>query len=202
MFKLGVYMKNITNNEIRIMLAIFKSPDIAYNANSMSKLIGISPMGALKIMKKLEKENILNPKKLGKAKFYSLNLSRKYVRDYIAFLLQRESEQHSAYARVWINEIKSNVKSAEIAILFGSVLKKGDSANDVDVLLVTNKESFLKLKKEVEKVNLLNIKKLHPIYQSIEDLKRNIKKNDAVALSAIKGIVAFGAEKLVEVFME
>jgi len=52
-------MKGITDNEMRFVLGIFKSPELEYNANSISKLIGISSMGALKIAKRLEKENIL-----------------------------------------------------------------------------------------------------------------------------------------------
>ena len=62
-------MNDITNNEIQILLKIVKSPEIDYNANSIAKEIKITSMGALKILKRLEKENILKSKKIGKA-FY------------------------------------------------------------------------------------------------------------------------------------
>ena len=48
-------MKDITNNEMLFVLSIFKSPEKEYNANNMAKHLGISPMGALKIAKRLEK---------------------------------------------------------------------------------------------------------------------------------------------------
>ncbi|MBI3036864.1 hypothetical protein HYY73_03895, partial [Candidatus Woesearchaeota archaeon] len=57
-------MKDITDNEMHFVLGIFKSPELEYNANSISKLIRISSMGALKIAKRLEKENILISREL------------------------------------------------------------------------------------------------------------------------------------------
>ena len=44
---------------------------------------------------------------------------------------------------------------------------------DIDVLLVTDKKKFAKLKKEIENINIINIKKLHPIYQTKKDLEKN-----------------------------
>ncbi len=188
-------MKNITNNEMLFVLSIFKSPEVEYNASNIAKLIGISPMGALKIARKLENENILTSKELGKARFYQLNINNEYVKQYLIFLLKREAEQAPSYVKVWIKEIKK-IKSADIAILFGSILGKKES-NDIDVLLITTQKEFPKLKKEIDNINLINIKKLHPIYQSEEDLKKNIKKKDKTLLNAIKGIVVFGEEKII-----
>ncbi len=191
-------MKDMTKNEMEFVLAIFKNPDRQYNANSLSKILKISSMGALKIAKKLEKEGLISHKKLGKAKFYSINFVNDYSRDYIVFLLKMEAEHNVPYIKMWVNELKSKIKNADIIILFGSVLKKGNMANDIDVLLVTNEKDFPKLKKEVEKITLLNNKELHPVYQSIKDLENNIKRNDPVILNVIKGVVVLGAEKLIK----
>ena len=192
-------MTSITNNEMRFVLSIIKRPEIEYNANSLAKHMGISAMGALKIAKKLEKENILVSKKLGKAKFYKINFNNDYAKQYIKFLLKRESEQALSYIKVWIKEIRK-IKSADAAILFGSVLRKQKEARDVDVLLITDQKKFKTLKKEIEKINLINIKKLHPVYQTKKDLEENIKKQDKPALSAIKGIIMFGEDIIIESF--
>lgn len=189
-------MEKITNNEMLFVLSIFKSPEIEYNANSIAKHIGISSMGALKIAKRLEKENILISRELGKARFYKLNFNSDYVKQYIKFLLKRESEQAPVYIKRWITELRK-IKGADSAILFGSVLKKHEEAKDIDVLLITDKKTFPKLKKEVNEINLISIKKLHPIYQTGEDLKENIKKHDKPILDAIKGIVVFGEDKII-----
>ena len=191
-------MKDITDNEMHFVLGIFKSPEFEYNANSISKLIGISSMGALKIGKRLEKENILISRELGKAKFFRLNLDSEYVRDYVKFLLKREAEQAHSYVRVWINEIRK-LKSADAAILFGSVLTKYREAGDIDAVLITDEKKFARLKGEVEEVNKINIKRLHPVYQSKADFIKNISKGDKVLLNAIKGIIIFGEDMVIEV---
>ncbi len=195
-------MKNITNNEMKFILTIFKNPKIKYNSNNISKVLGISRMGCLKIAKRLEKEKIITSKQLGKAKFFSLDLNKNYVKDYISFLLKREAEQSTPYLRVWINELRNKITNAEIIILFGSVLKKEKEANDIDVMFVTAQKDCEKLKKEVEKVNLINPKRIHPLYQALKDLKSNINKNDPPILNVIRGIVIRGAETLVEVIKD
>lgn len=190
-------MNNITENEMLFVLSILKHPELDFNANSLSKYINISPMGALKIAKKLEKDNILISKILGKAKFYSINFKSDYVNKYIAFLLNREAEQALPYIKRWIIDIKK-INSAGAAILFGSILLKQEKANDIDVIFITDQKKFSKLKKEIEDINIINKKKIHPLYQTKEDFKKNIKIKDKVLLSAIKGIIVFGEEIIME----
>ena len=189
-------MKDITNNEMLFVLSIFKSPEKDYNASDLARLLGISPMGALKIAKRLEKENILKSKPIGKARIYKLNIENDYVKDYIEFLLKREAEQAPAHIKMWINELRK-IKNADAAVLFGSILRKKE-ASDIDALLITGQKRFSKLKKEVESLNLINIKKLHPMYQSKEDIRVNIKKEGKALLNAIKGIVAFGEDNIID----
>lgn len=190
-------MTELTNNEVAFVLTVFKSPEVEYNANSIAKQIGISSMGALKIAKRLQNENILTTKKMGNAVFYSLNINNEYAIEYLRFLLKKEAEQAPAYIKVWINEIKK-VKNVYAAILFGSVLKKHNDAKDIDVIFITNEKRFPLLKKEVEEINTINIKKIHPVYQTKEDLIKNVKKGDSVILNAIKGIVVIGNDFVIK----
>jgi len=189
-------MEEITNNEMLFILSIFKNPEVDYNANSMAKHLGISSMGSLKIAKRLEKEDIIIPRELGKARFFKLDFKNSYVRQYIGFLLKREAEKASAYVKRWVIELKK-IKCADVVVLFGSILKKQNEANDVDILLITDKKKFPRLKKEIEEINSLNIKKLHPLYQTEDDLRENIKKGDKPILNALKGVVVFGEDKMI-----
>ncbi len=184
-----------SNNEMDFVLLILKSPKIRYNANSIAKQLKISSMGALKIARRLEKENIIVSERLGNAKFYSINFA--YAREYIRFLLKREKEQAQSYIKRWINELKK-IKFAECVILFGSVLKNLKQSKDIDVLLLTNKKNFSNLKKEIKELNMLNVKKIHPIYQTESDLRENIKKEDKIILNAIKGIIVYNEDKFVK----
>ncbi len=190
-------MRNITDNEMLFVLTIFKTPELEYNANSIAHHIGISSMGALKIAKKLEKEDVIISDEKGKAKFFRFNFSNDYARQYLKFLLMREAEGSHHYVKVWISEIKK-IKNADAAIMFGSVLKKHQEAKDIDIMIITNQKRFSKVKAEIDGINKINIKKIHPLYQTKEDFARNIRKKDKVLLNALKGIIVFGEEVIID----
>jgi predicted nucleotidyltransferase len=193
-------MQNITKNEMEAVLIILKSPEVMYNANSLAKVLKITSMGALKILKRLEKESIILGKQIGNAKIYRINTKKDYARKYVTLLLARESMQSSSTIKHWVNELR-NVKSADLIILFGSVMRIHDP-NDIDVLFVTNQQRFKKLEDEVNELNKINVKKIHAIYQSTSDIIENIKKRDKPLLNAIKGIVVRGEEMFLEVYNE
>ena len=185
---------------MNVVLALVKSPEMTYNANSLSKFVGITPMGALKILKRLEQENVIKPKRIGKAITYKINVEDSYTCKYLSLALAREAQYANPRVKRWINEIKK-IKNADITILFGSVLEK-TNPNDIDVLLVTDQKRFARLKQEIKELNEINIKKIHPIYQTYDDIIRNIKKRDKPILNAIKGIVISGEEKFMVVYNE
>ena len=183
-----------------ILTLIAKSPEMDYNANSIAKAVGITPMGALKILKRLEKESILISKKIGRIAIYRINTKEQYTIDYVSLLLSREPLHSRPNIKRWTNEIK-NIKNADIAILYGSLLRN-ENPNDIDVLLITDKERFAILEEEIKKINKVNIKKIHPLYQTFADIVNNIKARDKPLLNAIKGIIVFGQIKFIEVYNE
>ncbi|HIG95787.1 TPA: hypothetical protein HA249_02760 [Candidatus Woesearchaeota archaeon] len=192
-------MKEITKAEMDVVLKLVKSPEVDYNANNLAKVVGITAMGALKILKRLESESILKSKKIGKAIIYRVN-QESYARRYIGLILSRESLYANPLVKRWIGEVKK-IKNADLIILFGSVLEKSNP-NDIDLLLVTDQKRFPKLQEEIKELNKINIKKLHPLYQTYNDLIKNIKKRDKPLLNAIKGIVGRGEEKFLDIYHE
>ncbi|MBI5003202.1 hypothetical protein HZC31_07490 [Candidatus Woesearchaeota archaeon] len=189
---------DITEKEMQFMLLLFKNPEKEYNAHTIAKEITMSAMGALKIAKRLEKEHILTSKQLGKAIFYKLTVNNEYTQQYLTFLLKREAETSHPYIKRWIADIRK-IKSADVALLFGSVLRKHKGANDIDVLFITDQKRFEALKKEIEHINAMNPKKIHPVYQTRKDFTENIVKKDSIVLDALKGIIVCGEETLVKV---
>ena len=81
-------------------------------------------------------------------------------------------------------------------------MTKEDSANDIDVLFILKQNNFNALKRKIEKLNEINEKNIHPIYQTFNDLKQNIIKEDKVILNAIKGLVAFGEDNFISLIKE
>jgi len=193
-------MYEITKSEMEILLTLVKSPEIEYNANNLAKVVNLTPPGSLKILKRLEKESILTSKKVGKAVIYKINLEDQYARNHVLLILTRERLYVAPKIKVWINELKK-IKHTDMIILFGSVLREEDPS-DIDVLFLTTKKKFKKLEEEINKINKLNIKRIHPLYQGFEDIIINIKKRDKPILNAIKGIVVMGEEKFLEVYHE
>mgnify|MGYP001565256308 CR=1 FL=1 len=116
---------------------------------------------------------------------------------FFSFLLKREAEQANPYVKVWVSDIKK-IKSADVAILFGSVLRKHKEARDIDVMLIINPKNYKKVQKEISEIDALNTKKIHPMYQTKEDFIKNLKKEDKPLLSAIKGIVVFGEDMIID----
>lgn len=193
-------MKKITTAEMNAVLTLVKSPEVIYNANNLSKIIRITPMGALKILRRLEQESIVKSKKIGKAITYKVNVEDTYAHRYVSLILVREAQSADPQIKRWITELKK-IKNIEVVVLFGSVLEKQDP-HDIDVLLITDQKRFPKLQQEIKELNEINIKKIHPLYQTYEDIIKNIKKRDKPILNAIKGIVVFGEEKFIEIYNE
>ena len=189
-------MKNITENEMKFIMTILKNPEKELNASNIAKLIEMTSMGALKIARKLEKEGIIYSRQIGKSIIYKLTFNNSYTKQYVKFLLQREAEHSNAYIKRWINELKK-IKNSKLIILFGSILIKHDNAKDVDILVVIDKRNFKKINEEISSINLMNNKKIHPVFQTEEDFRKNIEE-DKVILNAIKGIVVSGEETFIE----
>ncbi|MBT3464339.1 hypothetical protein HOD20_00130 [archaeon] len=192
-------MEDITKNEMKFMLTLLKNPNEQYNANNISTILKISSMGALKIAKRLQKENIFTSKEIGKATFYKLNLESDYVRQYLKFLLKREAEQASPYVKRWKTEVEKKLESISIVvILFGSILTKQKGANDIDLLIIIDKKKYNQINKKIEEINKFSDKTIHPMYQTKKDFKENLEKEDKPLMSAIKGIVLSGEEQFLE----
>ena len=185
----------LTKNEMNFILKIFKNPKKEYNARNIAIVLDLSHTGALKIAKNLEKDEILISKRMGNAIIYQLDKNSEYVKNYTAFLLQKESRDVKPYVKRWVTELKQ-VVNADIIILFGSVLTKGEKSNDIDVLFLTDNKRIKLLEKEIKELNQVNIKKIHPLYQSEADFKDNLKKEDSALISALSGLVIKGEYKL------
>ena len=190
-------MKSGQKNEMLFVLSILKNPMEEYNANNIAKLMKISAMGSLKIARKLKKEEIIKSRKVGRANICQINFND-YSKQYINFLLKKEINDANPYVRRWVRDLEK-VKSADAIILFGSVLTKGEKANDIDVLFVVNQNEINKVKKEIKSLNSINDKKIHPIYQTKQDLTKHIKEENKVILNAFRGLYLSGADIIMEI---
>ncbi|MFH0752431.1 MAG: hypothetical protein V1914_02420 [archaeon] len=192
-------MNQITENEMRALLVLFKDVTTDYNANNISKKLGLTAMGALKILKKLEKQKLIKSKQMGKAVFYKANLGNSYTKNYFQFLLRKEAEETEPKIKRWVKELRKLQNNTQAGILFGSILGKGNP-NDVDILLILKQSQNKQANQTLTDINKLTHKKIHAVKQTKNDLIENIKNKDKVIINALKNSVAlYGYEDIMEV---
>lgn len=188
---------NLTKNEGKAMLILFKDITANYNANSLSKRLDISRVGTMKILKKLEANRLLKSRTLGKAVFYKPNLEDSYTSKIIETLLIAEARK---YAERWIDEFRDIYKETEIVLIFGSIVRNPEKAKDIDIMFVFKEEKYNKIRGLVSEKNKTLFKKIHEIPQTMNDLKDNLKEGNKAILDAVKtGYVLHGQDKFVKV---
>jgi DNA-binding transcriptional ArsR family regulator len=189
-------IKELTEKEQEALLLIYKDVRTYYNANSLSKELDISQVGAMKLLKRLEDNEILISRKIGKSIVYKLNLKEEIVEKLIGFALINESRK---YLR-WRDEFKDLYKKGRIVIFYGSASRDYSNAKDVDVMVILDKKDIREVNKKLEERQKLLPKKLHSLKAIKEDLIKNIKENNKAMIEIIKtGIVLYGYDEYMEV---
>ncbi len=189
-------MADLTPTERRVLLTLFKEFNTNYNANLLAKKLEISRFGAGRVLKDLEKQSLVVSREYGKARFHKVNLEEEYARKVIEVLLMGEVRKK---ARRWIWEFREWYKDIHVAIIFGSAPRNYKEADDIDMVLVVDKKFWKKRKDFIEKKNQILLKPLHPIWQSPNDLVKNLTLPDPVLLSALKfGYILHGYQEVIE----
>lgn len=182
-----------TSKEQEIIKTLFKDFLTAYNSRNISQAVKMSHAGAFKILKKLEKEDNVKAKRIGKAIIYSLNFDNPITQRKIEMALTIEAQSHKR----WIEEFKGLEDAAQFIVLFGSILTNEKTARDIDLLVVAQSNNSDKINKIIEKRNKILNKKIHLILQSPEDFKKDIDSKNKVIIEVIKkGIFLFGQERV------
>lgn len=185
-------MEQLTKEQ-EILKLLFKDFSRPYNSRSISKVVDMTPAGAFKILKGLEKRNIVEPQRIGKAIIYSLNLKNPLTRREVEMVLTMEAEKF----RHWVAEFRFLEDKASFIILFGSTLKKEGEARDIDLLLVAEKIEKKEIDKFLETKKKILSKPLHLLFQTPEDFIHDIRTKNKASLEILRtGIVLFGQEKI------
>lgn len=188
-------MAKQTENEKKALLILFKDFLSYYNANSLSNMLGISRIGTMKILKKLEKEELLKSQTIGKSIVYKPNLESDYVRDLLAFLLSDEANNFKR----WKEEFKELFKEGRIVMLYGSTIKDYSKARDIDIMIIRKKGEGGEVSKTISKRQQFVSNKIHSIDLTSEEFVNNMKKRQKAIIDIVKSaVVLFGHNKYVE----
>jgi predicted nucleotidyltransferase len=189
-------MSSLTKKERETLLILFKDFTSFYNANSISKVLNISHVGAQKIFKRLIQENLVVSKTIGKSITYKLNFNEVYVSQLIAFLLADEANN----LKRWKEEFKELFKKDRIVMLFGSAIKDYAHANDIDLMIVLEDKDVKEVNEALKRKEEILPKKLHTIKLTRQDLSDNLKKRDTAMVDIVKNaIILHGQDRYVEI---
>lgn len=185
------------NNETRVLNFLTRHFSEKYSINNLAKQLKLTPKGMHKLLLRLEQRGVVKPQKIANAIFYMINFSSD---------LACKSAELSLFEDVKIPYVRAQIKDLErlrsvviAAVLFGSILDKGEKANDVDILVILEKNKYNAFQKELDKLQSLKTKRINPVLQTQDDLTRNIQKSDEVVLEIIrKGKVLWGHHIIVE----
>lgn len=185
-----------TLNEKNVLKMIFTVLDNEYSINNIAKNCNITPNGALKILKKFEKEGVLKSKKVANIKSYSINFENEKTKNILELVLIPDLRGRLKYR---IEDLSLLREVTKAAIIFGSYVDLKKEPNDLDILFILGKTKFKAYKDKSSRIYEIIPVKVHDVLQTEEDFKANIIKKDKVILEILKkGIILWGQKKIVE----
>lgn len=192
-------MVEISENGKKALRIIFTDYLTRHNSYNIKDKLGISSAGSLKLLRNLSDKNILTSEKIGNAIFYKPNLKNEYVLKLLELVLLDNSKQLT-YVKGWIYDLRRFIKTTNAILLFGSILKKGKDAGDVDVcFILKNTKNYPKLQSEIDAMNKNNRLRIHPLYLTQSKFETKLKEKDKPLIEAVKNCsVVHGVELFVK----
>ena len=180
----------------KILKILLKEFSVDHTITSLSKEAGLSRVGAWKILKRLEKENLIILSQIGTGKTsinrISLNWNNLVLEKTLALILTEEAVKNQR----WINNFKDIGDKVGFLIVYGSIIHSSKEANDIDIIGITNK--FLEVEKSIKNIQKTQIKKIHAINMTEKEFREELKENKAFIEAVKKGVILFGQEKFIK----
>ncbi len=185
----------LTVNEKKVLKVLIFSFGEDYSINEISRKCSIAPNGALKILRKLEKEGILTQKKIANINSYKINFDNIKTKNIIELSLIQDLSGKIKNRYLDLEQLKEITQSC---ILFGSYVYK-DSPNDLDLIFIIEKKKLDKYRELSRKLYVSMPIKVHDIIQTKEDFINNIKIKDPVIIKSLReGIILWGHSIIIE----
>jgi|SRR3989344_99858 len=194
----------IETKKDKTLLFILREFNLDQTITNLSKEMNISRVGMWKIIKKLQEEELIIIKSIGKGKtsthLIKLNWDNLLLEKSLTLIIAQESNKEKRWS--WeFNQLKKHV---DFTILYGSILHSPEKANDIDIINVVSKKSeFVKIDKLIMEKQAAQSKKIHDINFTPKEFKTELKKQNKAFLHAIKtGIILYNQENFVTFMKE
>jgi hypothetical protein len=186
-------------NKSKILNFLLRNIDKEPTITLLSNELKLTRIGVWKILKKLEKDKIilLLPIGTGKTSTYKikLNWENPLLEKTLGLILTEQAMDNQR----WIENFKSLENHVYFLIIYGSILHSPKEAKDIDLLGVTDKNNFNEIDDLIRKIQKTQIKKIHFLNFTSEELKEELNKNNKAFIEAVKkGIILFNQEKFIK----
>lgn len=193
-------MIEVTENGKMALKLIFTDFLTNYNSYNIKDKLGLSNAGSLKLLRSMHEKNLLISEKMGNAIFYKPNLENSYLMKLLELIFLDYSNL-SSFVKGWIYNLNSLSSHTKAIFLFGSILRKGKEARDVDVCFILKKSEDYKLLQElIKQINEKNRLKIDPLYLTEQDFEKKLIEKDKPLIEIVKScVVVYGHELFVRV---
>ena len=188
-----------TKIEIQIAKYLFKHYKDKYNSRQLAKVLVINHAHANKLCNALIKKVILKKEELGNSIYFSFNYESKIAIKFIEYLLTLEEIIPPKWLSVVLHSLRKFNEHIILSLIFGSSAKSS-KFNDIDVLLVYNKNKTKKINKI--KADIRNSKLIEQPIRYVDITEKDVytNKNNKIFYNILSDcLVSHNAEKYTEV---
>lgn len=187
----------ITENEKNILKLLFSAFGEIYSINQIAKECNLAPNGALKILRKFEKEGILKSQNIANIKAYKLDFENEQTKNILKLTLMPELKGRIKFRA---EDLKALKETAKACIIFGSYVDLKKEPSDIDIFFIIEPKKFKAFKEKTSLIYKTIPLKVHDVLQTEEDVIENLKKKDKVIIEIFKtGIILWGLDKIVDI---
>ena len=187
------------NNPKNVLLSLLKDFSTTQAITFLGKKLSISRVAIWNILQKFASENYIILKPLGEGKtsayIIKLNWDNILVQKALTLYLTEEA----ILQKRWYANFITIEKEVKFCILYGSILRASQQANDIDILCIADKKKFMKIQHSFDTIQKTTHKKIHLIQFAEEEFLAELKKPNEAFVDAIKtGIVLYGQENFIQ----
>ncbi len=188
-----------TKIELQIVKYLFKHYKDRFNSRQLAKLLHINHAHANKLCHLLAKKLLLRKEEIGNAVYFSFDYESKLATKFIEYLLAVEEKEFPQWLSIVLHSLKKFNEHIILGIVFGSSVKSS-KFNDVDVLLVYEKNKTRHIKQIKEQIRMSQLIEQPMRYVDIAEKDIILNKKDKIFYNILsESLVFYNSEKYVEV---
>ncbi len=188
-----------TRVEIQVVRHLFKHYNDRYNARQLARLLDLNHAHINKLCNLLLSKRLLKKEEIGNAAYFSFDYKNALAIKFMEYLLSLEENEFPKWLAVVLHSLKKFSGCIQLGLVFGSSIKSS-KFNDVDVLLMYEKNRSKEIKKIKEEI--MNSRLIEQPIRYVEIAEKDIiqSRNDKILYNILsESLVFYNPGKYVEV---